>query len=101
MNKIKFYTKINGKKYLMQYRYQNFSFPLFVFEVFTFKLFGLYWIPVKLENCGSLYPKECVNWTSTRFKEHAINTLNGHLNMDSDTKKSIKNFSSINKENSI
>ena len=95
MKKIKFEIEINNKKYLMQYRYQNCSFPLFAFEIFSFKLFGVYWNPISLKVCGSLYPKQCLGWTLEQFRKHATNIIYEHLNVDSDTNKSIKNFSSI------
>ena len=97
MKKIKFKIEINGKKYLLQYKYQNVSFPLFSFEVFSFKLFGLYWHRVNLKECGSLFPNECIDWTLEQFKKKAILTLYEHLDLDSDTNKSIKNFNTLNK----
>jgi len=95
MKKIKFKIEINGKKYLMRYKYQNHLFPLFALDVFSFKLFGLYWYRLNLKESGSLCPNECVDWTLEQFKENAIKTLSEHLDLDSDTNKSIKNFNTI------
>ena len=95
MKKMKFEITINAEKYLMKYSYQNLSFPLFRFDVYGFKFFGIYWNPINLRECGSLIPSECVDWDSNDFEKNGINTIEKHLSIDSDTTKGIRNFKKI------
>ena len=94
MKKIKIKTVIQGKEYLLQYSYQNYLYPTFIFEAFHCKIFGIK-KKLKLEECGHLNPCECIDWDLERFKEHGITVINKSLNLDSDTKISIENFNKV------
>jgi len=91
MKNLEFESYVNGVRYFFKYKYQNYSFPLIVLEIYRNKLFGIKYNDFKLESPGHLRPKECENWDYDKFLKHAIETLQYNLSLD-DTNKGVDNF---------